>query len=94
MAPLGGHDDDPAWADVNTALFLKPGQSANRVQAAVAAAFRLPAVQALALGTGDPAHLTELANAARLDVDLHTIEQYRTLIRARANVTTASEEEQ
>ena len=93
MAPLGGHGDDPAWTDINTGLFLDPGQSANRVQAAIAAAFHLPAVQSLAVGTGNPAHLTELAHAARLDVNLPTIKQYRTLIRARANVATASEGE-
>jgi aryl-alcohol dehydrogenase-like predicted oxidoreductase len=93
MAPLGGHGDDQAWTDVNTGLFLDPGQSANRIQAAVAAAFHLPAVQALAVGTGDPAHLTELAHAVHLDVNQPTITQYRTLIRARANVATASKGE-
>lgn len=86
MAPLGGHGDDPAWTDVDTALFLQPGQRASRVQSTVATAFHLPAVTALAVGTGSPVHLAELAEATRLDVNPDTVEQYRTLIRARASV--------
>jgi hypothetical protein len=66
---------------------------ASRVQAAVAAAFRLPAVKALTVGTGNTAHLTELAEATRLDANLPAIERYRTLIRARASVAISSEGE-
>lgn len=91
MAPLGGHSDDPAWEQVDTRLFLAAGQQANRIQAAVAAAFNLPAVQAVTAGTGDPAHLVELAAAARLDVNPDAIARYRTLIRERASVASSSE---
>ena len=89
MAPLGGHGSESAWTRVDpAALFLHPGQNANRVQAAVATALHLPAVDAVAAGTGSSDHLIELAQAVRLDVNLHAIEQYRTLIRARASVAT------
>jgi aryl-alcohol dehydrogenase-like predicted oxidoreductase len=92
MAPLGGHGDNPIWSAVDAAsLFLSPGQQANRIQAAVAAAFALPAVQAVVAGTGNPAHLAELAAAVRLDVNPEAIEQYRTLIRKRASVAHTSQ---
>ncbi|WP_370374735.1 aldo/keto reductase [Catenulispora sp. GP43] len=87
MAPLGGHGSESAWTGVDpAAVFLHPGQNANRIQAAVAAALHLPAVDAVAAGTGSSDHLIELVQAVRLDVDQHAIEQYRTLIRARASV--------
>jgi hypothetical protein len=92
MAPLGGHGADPIWNQVDAAaLFLAPGQRANRPQAAVAAAFGLPGVQAVAAGTGNSAHLAELVAAARLNVNLDAIEQYRTLIRQRASVARTSQ---
>ena len=92
MAPLGGHGSGSAWTLVDSAaLFLHPGQTATQVQAAVAAAFQLPAVEAIAVGTGNPAHLRELAKAPRLDLNLRAVKQYRTLIRARASVTMTSE---
>lgn len=92
MAPLGGHGDNPVWNQVDAAaLFLAPGQQANRVQAAIAAAFAIPDVQAVAAGTGNPAHVAELAAAARLDVNPTAIEQYRTLIRQRASVAHTSQ---
>ncbi|MBS2533318.1 aldo/keto reductase [Catenulispora sp. NF23] len=94
MAPLGGHSGEPVWTEVDpAALFLRPGQNANRVQAAVAAAFHLPAVTAVTAGTGNPHHLAELAQAPQLDVNLRAVEQYRTLIRARTSVATAHQGE-
>jgi aryl-alcohol dehydrogenase-like predicted oxidoreductase len=92
MAPLGGHSDNPIWNQIDpAALFLAPGQQANRLQAAVAVAFALPGVQAVAVGTGNSAHLAELAAAAGLDVNPGAIEQYRTLIRRRASVAHMSQ---
>jgi pyridoxine 4-dehydrogenase len=92
MAPLGGHAGDPVWSQIDTTMFLTPGQDASRIQAAVAAAFAVPEVAAVAAGTGDPAHLAQLADAARLDVNPAAIAQYRALIRDRASVTATDEE--
>ena len=84
MAPFGGDASDPAWSGVDTSLFLAPGERATRVQAAVAAAWALPGVERLAVGTSSAAHLEEVVHAESLTVSADTVGRYRALLRGRA----------
>jgi hypothetical protein len=87
MAPFGGHATDPIWTSVDTSLFLAGGQQATGVQAAFAAAFELPRVTRIAVGTGRLAHLDELITSSGLAVDTDTVAHYRTLLRQAATVS-------
>ncbi|MFC9087677.1 aldo/keto reductase [Nocardiopsis dassonvillei] len=91
MAPFGGDAADPLWSGVDTSLFLDPGQRASRVQATVAAAWAVPEVERLTVGTSSPAHLEEIVQAESLTVSASMVDRYRTLLRRRAErVDTAS----
>lgn len=83
MAPFGGDADAPLWSRIDPSLFLTPGQRAGRVQAAVAAAWAVPNVERLAVGTSSPAHLEEIVQAESLTVTADTVDRYRTLLRHR-----------
>lgn len=83
MAPFGGNAADPLWGRVDTSLFLAPGQRADRLQAALAAAFALPRVERIAVGTSSPAHLEEIVQAGSLTVSPETVQRYRALLRGR-----------
>ncbi|MFE2430683.1 aldo/keto reductase [Streptomyces sp. NPDC059373] len=86
MAPFAGNTADPLWTTVDTALFVAPGQQATAVQAGIAAAFALPTVSRLAVGTSSPGHLAELASGARLETNAKTMTHYRVLLRRTATV--------
>ena len=90
MAPFGGDSADPIWSSVDTGLFLAPGQQASRLQAALAAAFAVPSVQRLAVGTSRPEHLAELVAARELTTSPRQIASYRELLRRRASVSVSS----
>jgi aryl-alcohol dehydrogenase-like predicted oxidoreductase len=90
MAPFGGNPADPVWSRVDTTLFLSAGQEASRVQAAVAVAYRVPEVTAVAVGTCDPRHLADLTAAASLEVNSQVVRRYRALIHQRAAVADRS----
>ncbi|MEU9373791.1 aldo/keto reductase [Streptomyces sp. NPDC048255] len=85
MAPFAGNPSDPVWSKVDATVFLQPGQQATAVQAGLAAAFALPAVSRVAVGTSCPGHLDELAAAVRLVPSTQMIGEYRELLRARAH---------
>lgn len=83
MAPFGGDAGDPLWSRIDASLFLGPGQRSSRVQAAVAAAWAVPPVERLAVGTSSSAHLEEIVQAEALTVSADTVARYRSLLRRR-----------
>ncbi|MBT2396255.1 aldo/keto reductase [Streptomyces sp. ISL-100] len=85
MAPFAGDPSDPVWSGLDTGLFLEPGQPAvSSVQARLAAAFAVPSVSRIAVGTSQPDHLAELAAATRVATSTEMVHAYRTLLRERA----------
>ncbi|MFC9581593.1 aldo/keto reductase [Streptomyces yangpuensis] len=82
MAPFAGNPNDPVWSKVDATVFLEPGQPASRIQAGLAAAFALPAVSRIALGTSSPQHLDELAAGVRYVARASVVDEYRELLRA------------
>ncbi|MFJ9416694.1 aldo/keto reductase [Streptomyces sp. NPDC101227] len=85
MAPFAGNPSDQVWSGIDTGLFLEPGQPAvSSVQARLAAAFAVPSVSRIAVGTSRPDHLAELAAATRVAASAQTVHAYRTLLRERA----------
>jgi pyridoxine 4-dehydrogenase len=90
MAPFGGNAADPVWSAVDAGQFLEAGQDATGPEAAFAAAFAIPQVTAVAVGTRDARHLEELRHAAGLRADLNTVARYRTLITRRHKLNEAA----
>lgn len=85
MSPFGGDSGDPVWDTVDPRLFLRrPDEDCSRVQAAFRAAYALSPVDAVAVGTDNPSHLSELLDALRYEVDDAMIHRYRILLRDRA----------
>ncbi len=87
MAPFGGDAADPLWTTVDASLFLADRRAAGPLRAAFAAAFAMPAVARLAVGTSRSDHLAELVRVATLDVNAEMVQEYRSLLRARATVS-------
>lgn len=88
MAPFAGNAADPIWTNADTSLFLAPGQQGSTAfQAGLAAAFAIPEVARLAVGTSRLHHLAELAEASSLVVNTETVKRYRELLRARDTVS-------
>jgi pyridoxine 4-dehydrogenase len=91
MAPFGGNVADPVWKVVNTDLFLMPDQQSTTFLAAgLAAAFALPQVERIAVGTSRPDHLAELVEACELATNPQNVERYRALLRRTATVSAGS----
>ncbi len=88
MSPFGGRASDPLWETVKPRQFLSPHQRCSLRQAVVRVAFLLPAVDPLAVGIDQPAHLDELIAARDLTLDQATVARYRELIRTRAATPT------
>jgi pyridoxine 4-dehydrogenase len=86
MAPFGGNPGDNAWSRFDAGLLLRPGQSRTPVQACFAAAFALPSVVAIAVGSSCPVHLKELMEATALDTEPAAVGRYRELLAQRATV--------
>ncbi|MFI9629094.1 aldo/keto reductase [Streptomyces sp. NPDC052042] len=83
MSPFCGDAADEVWSRFDPRLFLKdPPGGLSRVQAAFRAAYQLPQVSLVAVGSDNPAHLHELIQALRYEVDTETILSYRGLLRA------------
>lgn len=93
MAPFGGRTGSAIWIAVDTTLFLAPGQKSTALQSGVAAAFHIPPVTQLAIGTSQPRHLAELAHGAGLIVNLERVNRYRALLRRRSSVDHDTERE-
>ncbi|WP_405988440.1 aldo/keto reductase [Streptomyces sp. NBC_00986] len=87
MAPFAGNADDSIWQTVDTSAFLVPGQQGSTLQTGVAAAFAIPEVSRLAVGTSDIEHLAEAVGGSRLEVSTETVTAYRALLRERATVS-------
>ncbi|MEU9050410.1 aldo/keto reductase [Streptomyces sp. NPDC048384] len=84
MSPFGGSTSDPVWARIDPRVFLRDGGGLSRMQAAFRAAYHLPRVDSVAVGTDEPAHLGELVGALAGEVEERTIEEYRSLLRDRS----------
>ncbi|MGW3493150.1 aldo/keto reductase [Streptomyces sp. NPDC001020] len=87
MAPFAGNAADPIWQTVDTSTFLASGQHGSTLQAGVAAAFAVPGVTRLAVGTSHVSHLTEVVDGSRLEVNREAVTAYRELLRERATVS-------
>ncbi|MER7877684.1 aldo/keto reductase [Streptomyces solisilvae] len=87
MAPFSGNTADPIWKYVDTSLFLAPGQRATPFQAGMAAAFTLPEVSRVAVGTSCLDHLAESARASCTDVNTENLKRYRSLLRQAATAS-------
>lgn len=83
MSPFGGSTNVPVWDRVDPRFFLRDGDGLSRMQAVFRAAYHLPPVRAVAVGTDDPAHLRELVGALAHEVDEWAIREYRRLLRSR-----------
>lgn len=84
MAPFGGLATDPLWEKINPRQFLAPHESSSPAQAVVRAAFALPAVTRVAVGTDDARHLDELTAGLDVELDEPTMTRYRMLLRSHA----------
>ncbi|CAL9306421.1 hypothetical protein SUDANB135_04067 [Streptomyces sp. SudanB135_2055] len=82
MSPFGGSARAPVWARVDPRVFLRDTGHLTRVQAAFRAAYHLPRVRAVAVGTNDPAHLGELVDSLADEVEEGAVQEYRRLLRA------------
>ncbi len=83
MSPFCGDASDEVWSRFDPRLFLKDSAGEpSRVQAAFRAAYQLPQVNLVAVGSDNPAHLYELTQALRYEVDTEKILSYRGLLRA------------
>ncbi|MFC9736635.1 aldo/keto reductase [Streptomyces noursei] len=83
MSPFGGSTRAPVWEKTDPRIFIQGGNRFSHAQAAFRAAFDLPRVSAVAVGTDEPAHLGELTGALAGEVDERTIREYRSLLRDR-----------
>lgn len=64
MSPFGGSTNSVVWEAVDARMFLQPEhRGASRVQAAFRAAYLLPPVTSVAVGSDDAEHLRELVDA-------------------------------
>ncbi len=84
MSPFGGSASAPVWARIDPRVFLRDSGRLSRVQAAFRTAYHLPRVDAVAVGTDEPAHLGELVCALTGEVEERTIGEYRRLLRDRS----------
>ncbi|PGH48133.1 aldo/keto reductase [Streptomyces sp. Ru87] len=86
MSPFGGGTRDPLWETFNSRVFIQnPDDDLTTVQAAFRAAYRLPQVERVAVGTDDPSHLAELIAALLYETDDDRLCTYRQLLRDRAD---------
>lgn len=84
MSPFGGNAGATVWDRIDARVFLRGSAALSRVQVAFRAAYHLPQVGTIAVGTDDPAHLGELIGALAGEVDEQVIHQYRCLLRDRS----------
>jgi aryl-alcohol dehydrogenase-like predicted oxidoreductase len=90
MSPFGGSMADSIWHQVDPAMFLDPASrdtAPTRVQAALAVAFVVPRVSAVAVGTSETNHLEQLRDAAMLRADPDAVGRYRSLLAERRTLT-------
>lgn len=88
MSPFGGNAADEVWIKFAPRLFLQdPASQLSSLQAAFRAAYCLPQVGTIAVGSDNPAHLRELLEALRYEVDTQKVLSYRGLLRGRGVAT-------
>ncbi|ONH33477.1 aldo/keto reductase [Pseudofrankia asymbiotica] len=92
MSPFNGDTRQSFWADLRVTALLgePPPAGVGTAQAAFRLAYELPPVTRVAVGTSDPTHLAQLADAACLDVDHARVQRYRTLLESRQRLVDAS----
>ncbi|MFF2777051.1 hypothetical protein ACFVU3_19345 [Streptomyces sp. NPDC058052] len=83
MSPFGGSTTEAAWEKFDPRIFLRDSEPVTPVQAVYRSAFRLPPVDAVAVGTDNTDHLRELVDALAYEVDDQVVREYRRLLRAR-----------
>ncbi|MEU9700232.1 aldo/keto reductase [Streptomyces sp. NPDC047981] len=83
MCPFGGSTTEAVWGKFDPRIFLRDSPTATPVQAVYRSAFRLPSVDAVAVGTDNADHLRELVDALAYEVDDQVVQEYRRLLRAR-----------
>ncbi|MFF5366520.1 aldo/keto reductase [Streptomyces sp. NPDC013187] len=81
MSPFGGSTSTRVWDKIDPRVFLRDGSRLSRLQAAFRTAYHLPRVGCVAVGTDEPAHLSELVEALAGGVDERTVAEYRSLLR-------------
>ncbi len=85
MSPFGGRPRDPLWGKLDPQVFIRaPDDGLSALQAAFRAAYWLPRVGRVAVGTDNPSHLRELVDALRYEAETRNIHTYRQLLRERA----------
>lgn len=84
MSPFGGCTHDPVWGKIDPRVFLRASGQLSRMQAAFRAAYHLPRVDTVAVGTDEPAHLGELVSALAGEIEEPTVQEYRSLLRDRS----------
>jgi aryl-alcohol dehydrogenase-like predicted oxidoreductase len=88
MSPFGGNAADEVWNKFDPRLFLEDRASQlSSLQAAFRAAYYLPQVSTIAVGSDNTAHLRELLEALRYEVDTKKVLSYRGLLRGRGVAT-------
>ncbi|MFI6089524.1 aldo/keto reductase [Streptomyces sp. NPDC051218] len=88
MSPFGGNATDQVWTEFDPRIFLEePPNQLSRLQAAFRAAYSLPKVSTVAVGSDNLAHLRELLEALRYEVDTDKVLDYRGLLRGRGVAT-------
>ncbi|AYN41119.1 aldo/keto reductase [Streptomyces dangxiongensis] len=84
MSPFGSSTSASVWDRLDPRLFLQDGGRLSRIQAAFRAAYHLPGVDSIAVGTDKPTHLGELVGALAGQVEERTVQEYRKLLRDRS----------
>ncbi|MFC8854268.1 aldo/keto reductase [Streptomyces sp. NPDC057144] len=81
MSPFGGSADASVWSRADPRVFLRDRDRLTRVKAAFRAAYHLPRVGSVTVGTNEPTHLGELVDALVGEVDEGAVREYRRLLR-------------
>jgi len=80
MSPFAGSTAESVWERFDPRVFVRDPWQCTSAQAAFRAAFHIPAVNAVAVSTGNISHLRELAESLDLKVDKEAVAQYRKLL--------------
>ncbi|MFZ3560818.1 aldo/keto reductase [Streptomyces sp. BH055] len=80
MSPFGGSTAEAVWTRFDPRVFMRAPEECTPVQAAFRAAFHLPTVDAVAVGTNKAGHLRELTESLGRAVDTETVAEYRRLL--------------
>ncbi|MFJ6884041.1 aldo/keto reductase [Streptomyces californicus] len=81
MSPFGGSANKSVWAKIDPRVFLADSRQLSCLQVAFIAAYHLPRVDTVAVGTDEPAHLGELVGALVGKVEERAFQEYRSLLR-------------